>query len=142
MTPEGKTKAAVNRLLDKYKNIYRHMPVPGGYGASTLDYLICVNGRFVGIETKAPGKKPTDRQKTVIAQIVRANGVAFVIDGPDSLLTLANYLERVTNAPHPDQHETPSYRRPPAGGREEPLPGSAADDDAGSPDARPATRPD
>jgi hypothetical protein len=58
MTPEGKVKAAVNKVLARYKKIYRFMPVPYGYGESSLDYLICVNGRFVAIETKAPGKKP------------------------------------------------------------------------------------
>jgi hypothetical protein len=100
MTPEGKVKAAVNRLLDRYKSVYRFMPVPGGFGASSLDYLLCVNGRFLAIETKAPGKKPTDRQKLVIGQIRRAGGTVFVIDGENGeLQQLEEYLERTTHAP-------------------------------------------
>lgn len=100
MTPEGRTKAAVNRLLDRYKSIYRFMPVPGGFGASSLDYLLCVNGKFLAIETKAPGKKPTDRQKMVIGQIRRAGGTVFVIDGENGeLQQLEEYLERTTHAP-------------------------------------------
>lgn len=99
MTPEGKVKAAVNRLLDKYKATYRFMPVPGGFGASSLDYIICVNGMFLSIETKAPGKKPTDRQKMVIGQIRRAGGTALVIDGDDGLKQLEEFLERATHAP-------------------------------------------
>jgi hypothetical protein len=106
MTPEGRVKAAVNRLLDKYKGIYKHMPVPGGYGASTLDYIICVNGRFVAIETKAPGKKPTDRQRLIIGQITRAGGDVFVIDCVEALPTLKEFMDRITNAPHSDQHQT------------------------------------
>ena len=105
MTPEGKVKAAVNRVLDQYKGTYKFMPVPGGFGASSLDYLLCVNGRFVAIETKAPGKKPTDRQKMVIGQIKRAGGAVFVIDSVDATHELKAYLERTTNAPHPDQSE-------------------------------------
>jgi len=105
MTPEGKVKAAVNRVLDEYKGTYKFMPVPGGFGASSLDYLLCVNGRFVAIETKAPGKKPTDRQKMVIGQIKRAGGAVFVIDSVDATHELKAYLERTTNAPHPDQSE-------------------------------------
>ena len=102
MTPEGKVKAAVNRLLDKYKKHYRYMPVPGGFGATTLDYLLCINGYFLAIETKAPGKKPTDRQKTVIAQIKRAGGAVFVIDGAEGLQSLHRFLELATHAPGPD----------------------------------------
>lgn len=99
MTPEGKVKAAVNRIIDKYKGVYKFMPVPSGYGPSSLDYLLCVNGNFVAIETKAPGKKPTDRQKMIIGQITRAGGVVFVIDSTDATHELEQYLERHHHAP-------------------------------------------
>lgn len=99
MTPEGKIKREVNRLLDRYKSVYRFMPVPGGFGASSLDYLLCVNGCFCAIETKAPGKKPTDRQKMVIGQIRRAGGTVFVIDGDEGLQQLREYLELTAHAP-------------------------------------------
>lgn len=75
------------------------MPVPYGYGASTLDYLICMRGRFIAIETKAPGKKPTDRQKMVIEQIRAAGGATFVIDGDTS--ELEHHLESIKHAPYP-----------------------------------------
>lgn len=106
MTPEGRVKAAVNRLLDKYKSIYKFMPVPGGFGASSLDYLLCVNGKFVAIETKAPGKKPTDRQRRIAAQIERAGGVVFIIDSADALHPLEAYLERTTHAGRTSQSQT------------------------------------
>ena len=75
------------------------MPVPGGFGASSPDYLLCINGRFLAIETKAPGKKPTDRQKKLIDEIRRAGGTALVIDVEPSLQELQSYLERATHAP-------------------------------------------
>lgn len=97
-TPEGKIKAKVNRLLDKYKGHYRFMPVPYGMGASTLDYLICFRGQFIAVETKAPNKKPTDRQKSIIAKILAAGGVALVVDGDESLAQLEATLESISHA--------------------------------------------
>lgn len=104
MTPEGKVKAAVNRVLARYKKIYRFMPVPYGYGASSLDYLICVRGRFLAIETKAPGGKPTDRQKMIINQIRAAGGTVFVIDGDTA--DLETFLESIKHDPDADTHST------------------------------------
>jgi hypothetical protein len=98
VTPEGKVKAAVNKLLAKYKRVYRFMPVQYGYGESTLDFLICVNGHFLAIETKAKGKKPTQRQKQVMEKITSAGGTALVIDDAADLTNLREYLERYHNA--------------------------------------------
>lgn len=142
MTPEGRIKSQVNRVISRYKNVYKFMPVPGGFGVSSLDYLLCVSGRFVAIETKAPGKKPTDRQKMIIGQITRAGGVAFVIDGAEGLQQLEQYLERTTHAPHPDQPETQSYRRAPPRRRSEPLSECEAGDDVGNPDTDRPSRTD
>lgn len=103
-TPESKVKTKINRLLDKYKGMYRHMPVPYGYGASTLDYLICFRGQFIAIEAKKPGGKPTDRQKMIIAQIRAAGGTVFVIDGDTT--ELQNHLESIKHASHPPSAET------------------------------------
>lgn len=97
-TPESKVKAKVKRLLDKYKARYEFWPVPYGYGASTLDCLICFCGQFIAIETKAPGKKPTDRQKMIIEKIRLAGGAAFVIDGDTT--ELENHLESIKHASH------------------------------------------
>jgi hypothetical protein len=96
MTPEGKVKRAVSALLKEYApRVYVFMPVPGGYGESSLDYIFCVGGRFGAIETKAPGKKPTERQMQVIARIERAGGKCFVIDDVSSpqLTALREYVE-------------------------------------------------
>jgi len=85
-TPEGKVKKTVSSLLRSTPGLYYFMPVPSGYGESSLDYLGCYRGRFFGIETKRPGGKPTDRQKKVIEKIQEAGGAAFVIDGDISEL--------------------------------------------------------
>jgi hypothetical protein len=78
-TPEGKVKTAITKMLKHY-GAYYYMPVPGGYGESTVDYLGCSGGSFFAIEAKAPGKKPTERQTMVLSTIQRAGGSIFVID--------------------------------------------------------------
>lgn len=85
-TPEGKVKRKVTELLKKYSGLYYEMPVPGGYGKSGLDYMGCYKGKFFSVETKAPGKKPTDRQQQTISAITHAGGAVFVIDGDTTQL--------------------------------------------------------
>ena len=78
-TPEARLKDEIKTLL-KRMGAHYYMPVPSGYGKQTLDFLCCVKGRFVGIETKAPGKKPTPRQQQCIDEINAAGGLAFWCD--------------------------------------------------------------
>jgi hypothetical protein len=85
VTPEGRVKAEVKRLL-KAAGAYWHCPVQNGMGAPALDFMhILHKGRVCAIETKAPGEKPTARQLLTISQIEAAGGTVFVIDG--------NYME-------------------------------------------------
>jgi penicillin-binding protein-related factor A (putative recombinase) len=89
-TPEGKVKDEVKKLLVKH-GAYYHMPVQNGMGTPTLDFIGCMKGYFFGIETKAPGKKPTPRQLLTIKNMESAGGTCFVIDG--DLSELQQWLE-------------------------------------------------
>jgi hypothetical protein len=91
-TPEGRVKRKVSDLLKATPNLYYDMPVPGGFGGSTLDYVGCHRGEFFAIETKKPGGKPTPRQKQIIARMQAAGGKVFVIDG--DLTDLEDWLNR------------------------------------------------
>lgn len=95
MTPEGKVKRAINKVLDEFKGVYRFMPVPSGYGKSSLDFIICCEGRFIAVEAKAPGKKPTPRQKGMIGAIKRAGGEVLVIDTEKGAQQLAVLLSDI-----------------------------------------------
>lgn len=79
-TPESKVKQKVKEILKKH-GAYWHMPVQTGYGAPALDFHVCFKGHYLGIETKAPGKKPTPRQELIIDDIKEAGGKTLVIDG-------------------------------------------------------------
>lgn len=100
-TPEGRVKAAVKKVLADYV-IYQYWPVPGGYGAPTLDCIGCCNGWFFAIETKAPGEKPTPRQFQTIGDMRKAGAIIFVIDGqPEQLAQLRKVLDYFAATPRP-----------------------------------------
>lgn len=96
-TPEHKIKRKVKVILDTYAEhgIYYYMPVPVGYGRPTLDYLGFLYGLGFAIETKAEGKRPTDRQLGTIADIERSGARVFVIDGVPGLTAFNDWCQEV-----------------------------------------------
>ena len=79
MKPEARIKANIRAWLNA-KGAYTFSPVQTGMGMDTLDILVCLNGRFIGIEAKVPGKTPTARQDVRLEQIRAAGGTAFWCD--------------------------------------------------------------
>lgn len=79
MTPEGKVKKEVRKVLDAL-GAYYSMPVTGGYGRQgTPDFLVCYRGKFFGIETKAGKGKTTALQELNLTRIRDAGGIALVV---------------------------------------------------------------
>lgn len=77
-TPEKRVKRAVEAML-KNMGVYYFFPPANGYGRSGIpDIICCVNGRFLAIECKAGGNKPTPLQVREIENIRLAGGVAIV----------------------------------------------------------------
>jgi len=97
-TPEGKVKKTVSTLLKSVDGLFYTMPVPSGFGESTLDYIGCYRGKYFAVETKAPGKKPTDRQEAIIKKMREAGGSVFVIDG--NLTELKEWLTTLQTPPN------------------------------------------
>ena len=95
-TPEGKVKDAVKKYLDSV-GAYWFMPVQTGYGTTTLDFLICYKGVFIGVETKSPTVelKGNVRQRLIIKKIQAAGGCALVIHDVEQL---KHYIERLDKA--------------------------------------------
>lgn len=77
MKPEARIKANI-RAWFLSKGAYVFAPVQMGMGASTVDQLICLKGKFIGIESKVPGKHPTARQLQTLQAITDAGGQAFM----------------------------------------------------------------
>lgn len=87
MTPEGRVKHAVKKRL-KAKGVWHYCPVSNGMGrVGAPDFICCWEGRFLSIETKAPGKRAatTPNQDKELAGIRAAGGIAIVIDDVSQL---------------------------------------------------------
>lgn len=88
MTPEGRVKEAVKRVL-KASGIWFFMPMQNGFGVVGIpDFICCWNGRFLAIETKAPGKRndTTANQDRRLQEIRDHNGYSLVVDDPQQLI--------------------------------------------------------
>jgi hypothetical protein len=97
-TPEGRVKSKIKQLLDPRKpNIYYDMPVPSGYGKSTLDFIGWYYGEAFAIEAKREKKTPTDRQEGTREDMEKAGAKVFVIAGeaPEQFLDLIVWLQVV-----------------------------------------------
>lgn len=86
--PEDAVKRAVKKWLTA-RGAYYYMPSQNGRGRVGIpDFIVCMpGGRFVGIETKAPGKRghTTANQDREIRDINKAGGLAIVIDDVSQL---------------------------------------------------------
>ena len=80
MTPEKKVKAKVSKIL-KSLGCYHFYASTGGYGSSGVpDIVGCYQGKFIGIECKANGNKPTALQYKHLNDITYAGGMSLIID--------------------------------------------------------------
>jgi hypothetical protein len=80
LTPEGRVKAAVVKILRKY-NAYYFFPATHGYGRSGVpDIVGCVKGKFIAIECKAGKNTPTALQGREMDNIRGAMGHAMVVN--------------------------------------------------------------
>lgn len=97
MTPEGKVKAQVKKILDATPNTYYFFPATGGFGRSGVpDIICCVNGWFLGIECKAGKGTTTALQDREIMKIHAANGRAMVVN-EDNLLAVEKLLKELND---------------------------------------------
>lgn len=94
-TPESKVKARVKKILSDL-NAYYVMPVTSGYGNSGApDFLVCFRSKFVGIECKAGGNKPTALQYDNLKRIQDNGGISLIAneDNVDQLHSILRSIE-------------------------------------------------
>lgn len=78
---EKHVKDKIKAYLKSIDDCWFYMPVQNGMGVVGIPDIICViDGRFVGIECKAPGKEKnvTANQQAVLNAIISAGGLGFV----------------------------------------------------------------
>ena len=96
MTPEGKVKAKVKKILDVHE-VYYFCPATGGYGRSGIpDFVCCYKGKFIAIECKAGKGKTTALQDRELDRIQKSGGVAIVVvdDSLSQLIELITIMSR------------------------------------------------
>lgn len=87
MTPEGRVKHEIKQGLAKMSNVYAFWPVQVGYGARTVDLLVCCKGKFFAFEVKREeGGKVTAAQHRTIEEVIDAGGAACVVRSWDEVL--------------------------------------------------------
>ena len=109
MTPEGKVKGQIKKILDAYHIMpakdagnpeaeekaegWYYMPSATQFGVKGIaDFIGHYRGHFWAIEAKAPGKKPTGFQSLQINAVDRSGGAVFVIDGVESLYVFERWV--------------------------------------------------
>ena len=93
-TPEGKVKEAVKKVLKKH-GVWYFMPMQNGFGVVGIpDFICCFHGIFLGVETKAPGKREqtTPNQDRVLREIKEHGGYTIVVDDAKQLEDLIIFL--------------------------------------------------
>jgi len=94
MTPEGKVKAKVKKILDVHE-VYYFCPATGGYGRSGIpDFVCCYKELFIAIECKAGKGKTTALQDRELAMIHNAGGRAFVVN-EDNLHVIEHFFDSI-----------------------------------------------
>lgn len=92
-TNEGAVKERVKKVLKNHApQAWFFMPVSAGFGVMGIpDFVGVHNGRFFGIETKAPGRRGQTNgglsglQVRCKALILAAGGAYFVVDDEETL---------------------------------------------------------
>lgn len=81
MTPEGKIKAKIRKMLKGFgPSIWSYMPVQGRWSKRALDYIVCANGWFVSIEAKKNATAPlTPMQEITRSLVEEAGGLVLVV---------------------------------------------------------------
>lgn len=93
-TPESYEKQAIKKYLDSLAMCWHMSPTTFGYGASgNPDIVVCLGGRFIGIEVKREGKQPTPVQIRRMEQISAAGGVAFWGTAEKVLRDIKNHFQ-------------------------------------------------
>lgn len=98
MRNEGHVKKAVRELAE-FVGAYHVMSVPVGYGKQGIpDFLLCVRGRLVGVETKFRTNRVSAHQVRELKAIHQAGGIS-VVANEKGLVRLGLLLDKVAKTP-------------------------------------------
>lgn len=80
IVPEKDVKRDIRSLFNKY-DVSFFMPIGGPYARPGVsDFIGCCQGTMLAVEAKATGKKPSAVQKDYLEEVIKAGGIALVVD--------------------------------------------------------------
>ena len=93
-TPEGKVKRAIKQYLRQLPDTWFYMPVQNGMGVTGIpDFIVCIKGKFLGLEAKAPGREAdtTPNQDDNLERIRQSGGVSAVVTSVNDVVAVITY---------------------------------------------------
>ena len=72
------------------KNHKYFFPYQNQYGVS--DIIACYKGKFIAIEVKSPGRKPTEFQLEFLEKVKKSGGIAIWTDNIDDVINVLNSI--------------------------------------------------
>ena len=96
---ESNIKDKVKKILNSYPLVTWYMPAASVYGRRGVgDFVCCVNGRYLEIETKRPGGKQTPLQKVREQDVEKSSGLYMLVSCDAALVVLKDLLEALLEA--------------------------------------------
>jgi len=93
ITNEAGVKDEVKKILNRTPDCWWYMPVQTGYGVHGIpDFIACVRGSFIAIETKFGRNKLSAWQERQKVGIMEAKGTYFVVN-ETSLGKFASFVD-------------------------------------------------
>jgi hypothetical protein len=98
MTPEGKIKKKLDKMLKGKPGVWSFPPQAGPFGSAGIpDRIACVHGHLLGIEAKADiMKKPTALQHQCMSKIRAAGGTCFVVYDDETIKLVEDWIDNAS----------------------------------------------
>jgi len=93
ITNEAGVKEEIKKILNRTPDCWWYMPVQTGYGVHGIpDFITCIRGSLVAIETKFGRNKLSAWQEKQRDKIMKAKGAYFVVN-ENSVDNFAAFVE-------------------------------------------------
>ena len=92
--PEAVIKTAIREYLDSVGIYWCHIQAGIGSKVGDPDLVVCIDGRFVGMEVKTRTGRQSYRQTVVATQIEESGGVYAIVRSVDDVKHLIKHLRQ------------------------------------------------
>lgn len=80
MAAEKQFENQIKAFLDMLPNTWYFKYWAGPYSKAGIpDIIACINGKFIGIEVKAPNGRPSELQKRSVRLIQESKGIGYIL---------------------------------------------------------------